>query len=319
MLSTSLFNKTSHLSKRITLDLYFKAYFLTVRLMQRIACWRIKNFATLNETFSPLCKEHLLEHCKSYSNRLRTDRSGDHCRKAVTVFKAIKNKFEEYSIPWDNCVSLRVDNNNAMVGKWNFVAFQSFTFSQVVVIDIENLCFDLHYWFHKSSKRKDKLRGYFQFCAQEYQAILIQIFMRLLSLEHRSVTTSRKLTSLKVYVISENFSDKPFKILMTFLLILKFSFNLIKHYKETMKEINQNTHFKIFNWKVFQKKFKSYSRTHSSGKHELYYTARLDDDNIFILYKNIICGLTTKLNLTLVYSWILIFQKKISFASMEAL
>ena len=58
-----------------------------------------------------------------------------------------------------------------------------------------------------------------------------------------------------------------------------------------MKEINQNTHFKIFNWKVFQKKFKSYSRTHSSGKHELYYTARLDDENIFILYKNIICGL----------------------------
>ena len=77
-----------------------------------------------------------------------------------------------------------------------------------------------------------------------------------------------------------------------------------------MKEVNQNTHFKIFNWKVFQKKFKSYSRTHSSGKHELYYTARLDDENIFILYKNIIRGLTIKLNLTLVYSRILIFQKK---------
>ena len=43
--------------------------------------------------------------------------------------------------------------------------------------------------------------------------------MRLLSLEHHSVTTSCKLTSLKVYVISENFSDKPFKNLMTFLLI----------------------------------------------------------------------------------------------------
>ena len=126
MLSTSLFNITSHLSKRITLDLYLKAYFLTVRFMQRIACWRIKNFAILNETFSPLCKEHFLEHYKSYSNSLRTDGSGDHCRKAVTVFKAIKNKFEEYSIPRDYCLSLRVDNNNAMVGKWNSVAFQSF-------------------------------------------------------------------------------------------------------------------------------------------------------------------------------------------------
>ena len=103
--------------------------------------------------------------------------------------------------------------------KFRSFSIISVTFSQVVVIDIENLCFDLHYSFHKSSKRKDKLRGYFQFCTQEYQAILIQISMRLLSLELRSVTTSHKLASLKVYVISENFSDKPFKDLMIFLLI----------------------------------------------------------------------------------------------------
>ena len=42
------------------------------------------------------------------------------------------------------------------------------SFSNVVGFNVEYLCIDLFHWFDKSSKLKENLGEYFQFCDQEY-------------------------------------------------------------------------------------------------------------------------------------------------------
>ena len=41
-------------------------------------------------------------------------------------------------------------------------------FSNITSFDIEDHCVDLYHWFDKSSKRKNVLSEYFEFCDMEY-------------------------------------------------------------------------------------------------------------------------------------------------------
>ena len=41
---------------------------------------------------------------------------------AECTFNKTEEKFEEYDIPWDNCISLKVNNINAIIDKTNPVA-----------------------------------------------------------------------------------------------------------------------------------------------------------------------------------------------------
>lgn len=51
-------------------------------------------------------------------------RSGNGCGTAKILFTAIENKFDESSLPWSNCVGLRVrvDNIKIMIDKHNSTA-----------------------------------------------------------------------------------------------------------------------------------------------------------------------------------------------------
>ena len=69
----------------------------------------------------------------------------------------------------------------------------------------------LLYWFDKSTKRKGKLLEYFDFCDQEYQAVLKHLSVRRLSLEKCVVKVLKKFLSLKSYFLSEHFSDGHFQ------------------------------------------------------------------------------------------------------------
>ena len=40
-------------------------------------------------------------------------------------------------------------------------------FSKCIGLNVEDVCVDCYYWFDKSTKRKGKLLGYFDFCDQE--------------------------------------------------------------------------------------------------------------------------------------------------------
>lgn len=46
------------------------------------------------------------------------------------------------------------------------------SFSEFLNLKIDNFCIYLFYWLDKSSKGKDKLTEYFEFCDQEQKSIL---------------------------------------------------------------------------------------------------------------------------------------------------
>ena len=139
-------------------------------------------------------------------------------------------------MPWQNCASLSVDNTNATMGKRNSVGSRFLEknpnlfiggcpchlahiaagnandpFSKCIVLNVEDVCVDRYYWFDKNTKRKAKLLEYFDFCDQEYQAVLKHLSVRWLSLEKCPLRVLKKFPSLKSYFLSEYFSDGRFQ------------------------------------------------------------------------------------------------------------
>ena len=57
------------------------------------------------------------------------------------------------------------------------------SFFEFLDLNIDNLCIDLFFTSEKSSKRKDSLTEYFEFCDQEYEFLLKYVSVRWLSLE----------------------------------------------------------------------------------------------------------------------------------------
>ena len=246
----------------------FKEVFPDSKIAKRYAASRTKTMAIINESFAPHCRNYIVEHCKVHPYSLGTDGSNDSgidkmnpicikifdanrlktitchffnmcltsgvdCAKAAIIFSSIEKKFEVYEIPWENCISLSVDNTNSMIGKRNSVASRLLEKNNNIFIGgcpchlahlaaskahdifcdyiVENVMIDLYYWFDKSAKRKGKLREYFEFCNQEYQSIRKHISVRWLSLEKCISRAIVKYTSLKAYFSSESFADERFK------------------------------------------------------------------------------------------------------------
>ena len=83
-------------------------------------------------------------------------------------------------------------------------------FSNVLGLNVEDFYVDCFYWFEKSSKRKGKLLEYFEFCNQEYQAILKHLHVRWLSLRCME-RILKKFPSLRSYFASEESTDQQFQ------------------------------------------------------------------------------------------------------------
>ena len=155
---------------------------------------------------------------------------------AESIFTAIDEVFTKNQIPWENCVSLSVDNTNTTIGKNNSIASRFLernenvfiagcpchlghtaasnsddAFSEYIGINVEDVMVDLFYWFDKSAKRKGKLKEYFEFCNQEYQGVLKHLSARWLSLKRCISRATLKFTSLKSFFLSEGFSDERFQ------------------------------------------------------------------------------------------------------------
>ena len=116
---------------------------------------------------------------------------GENAGKAYKIFEKIDSINQADGIPWQNCANLSVDNTNAMVGKCKSVGSRFLEknpvfigaclfhfahiaannandpFSKCIGLNVEDVCVDCYYWFDKSTKRKGKLLGYFDFCDQE--------------------------------------------------------------------------------------------------------------------------------------------------------
>ena len=88
-------------------------------------------------------------------------------------------------------------------------------FSQHIGLNVEDVVVDLFYWFDKSSKRKEKLKEYHEFCNQEYREVLKHLSIRWLSLEKCINRAVLKHISLKSYFKSEHIADERFQRLLS--------------------------------------------------------------------------------------------------------
>ena len=289
----------------------FKTAFPDSKIAQKYSSRRTKTTAMINKSFAPHCIEYIAEHCKHNAYSVGTDGSNDtglekmnpicvkifdvkrsktvtnhfldmcltsgtNCSTAEGIFTAIDEAFEKNKIPWENCVSLSVDNTNTMIGKNNSIASRFLEknenvfvagcpchlahiaasnahddFCEYISLNIEDLMVDLFYWFDKSAKRKGKLKEYFDFCDQEYQSVLKHLSVRWLSLEKCISRTNLKFTSLKAYFLSESFADERFqRLCMKFtnpllepcMLFLSSALLLFTHFNQLLQREEPTIH-----------------------------------------------------------------------------
>ena len=119
----------------------------------------------------------------------------------------------------NNSIKTRVLERNSSVyfngylchNVYNTASAASSAFSCATGFDFEDMMVDLYYWFDYSTKRKNKVAEYAEFCDQEYCQIIRHVSTRWLSLE-KSVTRALKQHALlKSYFLSEQESSARFK------------------------------------------------------------------------------------------------------------
>ena len=93
--------------------------------------------------------------------------------------------------------------------KHNTGSAASSAFSTGTGFDVEDMMDDLFYWFDYSTKQKNKLVEYAEFCDQEYRQIVKHVSTRWLSLEKSVSWTFTQYASFKSYFLSESKSPQP--------------------------------------------------------------------------------------------------------------
>ena len=146
---------------------------------------------------------------------------------AVGIFNAINNSMEKNMVSWDKCVSLGVDNTSMNVGKHNSVIVEARKKNKDIILmgcpchivhntvskatkafvnvvkefDVEQLLVDVYFHFDYSSKRKNLLVQYCDFCDQQYSKIIKFHSVRWLGLSSCIERVLKLFPSLKSYFL----------------------------------------------------------------------------------------------------------------------
>lgn len=154
---------------------------------------------------------------------------------AADIFGKMDETLQQNAIPWDNCVSVGVDNTSVNLGRRNSIMTRVHeknpavffngcpchiihnvaskagdAYNQVTGFDVEDFCVDIFYWFDKSTKRKQHLEEFCAFCDMTYAEMVKHVSTRWLSLEKAISRVLQKYASLKSYFLSTDCSNARF-------------------------------------------------------------------------------------------------------------
>ena len=123
---------------------------------------------------------------------------------AAAMFKSVDDLFSKFHLLWEYVTSIGVDNTNSNTGRHNSIASwpketivagcpchmlhnaagkAAEEFTKVSGFDFEDHCVNFFFWFDKSTKRKNTLKEYYEFCDPEYEDVIKYGSTRWLSLE----------------------------------------------------------------------------------------------------------------------------------------
>ena len=162
--------------------------------------------------------------------------SGYGAATAETIFQKMDSVVKAHGIPWENCVSLSVDNASVNMGIRNSIRSRlekvskhvfthgclchilhnadgraSSALAKTTGFDMEELAVDLSYWFDKSTKRKAGLEECCAFCDTAYKNIISHVSTRWLSLEKVIDRSPELYAPLTSYFQSAGGSEARFK------------------------------------------------------------------------------------------------------------
>uniref|UniRef100_H3A325 HAT C-terminal dimerisation domain-containing protein n=1 Tax=Latimeria chalumnae TaxID=7897 RepID=H3A325_LATCH len=154
----------------------------------------------------------------------------------LVIFQGTDCCFQQYNIPWYNCVSFSLDNTFVNMDKHNSLMSRakeknkhicirrypchiihntaskaSAEFAQETGSDLDDFCIDVSYWFAKSMKRKARLEEYCQLCNQNYKTDIDHVSTRWLSLEMATYRILKLFVSLESYFSCETGSQTRFQ------------------------------------------------------------------------------------------------------------
>ena len=137
--------------------------------------------------------------------------------------------------PWGMCTALGVDNTSVNIGVRNSIKSRVLQKNKATYIsgcpchiihnaaqkgaqsycssskfDAENFLIDLYFWFEHSTKRKNELRSFCDFCDQQYRSVIKHVSTRWLSLEIAIERCLKQFPSLKSYFLSNSESQARF-------------------------------------------------------------------------------------------------------------
>jgi len=157
---------------------------------------------------------------------------------AADLYKVIDGRLTELlesDNPWSFCTSVGIDNTAVNIGARNSLKSRitqrnpsiyfcgcpchiihntaqkaGEAFAQSCGFDVEDFAIDLYYWFDKSTKRKNDLLKYCEFCDQEYRKVIKHVSTRWLSLQLAVERSLKQYPSLRSYFRSSDESQARF-------------------------------------------------------------------------------------------------------------
>ena len=146
----------------------------------------------------------------------------------------------ESTNPWTICTSVGIDNTSVNIGTRNSLKTRivqrnsaiyfsgcpchvlhnaaqkcGTAFARCCGFDAEEFAVDLYYWFDKSTKRKNELKSYNEFCNQEYRSMIKHVSTCWLTLELAIERSLKQYPGLKSYFLPEDESQARFSRLQT--------------------------------------------------------------------------------------------------------